>query len=122
MFNFDPGVIALLIPILAVIGGIALAIVGIITKSREEELRHKERIVAMEKGMPVPEMPREERRPSFARHRTWGIVLTLLGIALITLKLVSNNYEAMTGGVIVTAIGIGFLLASWFDTRDAERR
>jgi hypothetical protein len=122
MFNFDPGVIALLIPILAVIGGIALAIVGIITKSREEELRHKERIVAMEKGMPVPEMPKEEQRPRSARNRTWGLVLTLLGIALIALKLVSNNSEAMTGGVIVTAIGIGLLLAAWFERRDAERR
>jgi len=122
MFNFDPGVIALLIPILAVIGGIALAIVGIITKSREEELKHKERIVAMEKGLPVPEMPKEEQRPRSARHRTWGIVLTFLGVALIVLRLVSDNYATMTGGVIVTAIGLAFLCAAWFDRRDAEKR
>jgi hypothetical protein len=122
MFNFDPGVIALLIPILAVIGGIALAIVGIITKSREEELKHKERIVAMEKGLPVPEMPKEEQRPRSARHRTWGLVLTFLGVALIVLRLVSDNYATMTGGVIVAAIGLAFLCAAWFDRRDAEKR
>ncbi|MGD1048502.1 MAG: DUF6249 domain-containing protein [Candidatus Krumholzibacteriaceae bacterium] len=122
MFDFNPGVIALLIPIIAIIGGIALAIVGIITKSREEELRHKERIVAMEKGLPVPETPREEHRPRSARNRTGGLVLTFLGIALIILRLVSDNYGALTAGVIVAAIGIGLLLASWFEKRDAEKR
>jgi hypothetical protein len=122
MFNFDPGVVALLIPILAVIGGIALAIVGIITKSREEELKHKERIVAMEKGLPVPEMPKEERRTHFSRHRTWGLVLTFLGLALIAQRLFSGNETAGTGGIIVAAIGIAFLCASWLDRRDAERR
>ena len=122
MFNFDPGVIALLIPILAVIGGIALAIVGIVTKSREEELKHKERIVAMEKGLPVPEMPKEEQRPRSARHRTWGLVLTFLGIALILLRFVSDSYGTLTAGVIVAAIGLAFLCAAWFDRRDAEKR
>jgi len=122
MFNFDPGVIALLIPIVAIVGGIALAIVGIITKGKEEELRHKERILAMEKGMPVPEMPKDERRPHYARHRTVGLVLTFLGIALIILRFVSDSYGTLTAGVIVFAIGIAYLLAYWLGQRDAEKQ
>ena len=122
MFNFDPGFIALLIPIVAIVGGIALAIVGVITKGKEEELRHKERILAMEKGMPVPEMPKEEQRPRSARHRTWGLVLTFLGIALILLRFVSDSYGTLTAGVIVAAIGLAFLCAAWFDKRDAKRQ
>jgi len=122
MFDFNPGVIALLIPIIAIVGGIALAIVGVITKGKEEELKHKERIVAMEKGLPVPEMPKEEQRPRSARHRTWGLVLTFLGVALIVLRLVYDSYGTLTAGVIVAAIGLAFLCAAWFDRRDAEKR
>jgi hypothetical protein len=122
MFGFDPGIVALLIPIIAVLGGLALAIVSVIMKGKEEELKHKERIIAMEKGMAVPEMPKEERRTSTSRYRTWGLVMTLLGLALIAQKLVSGNSSAMTGGIIVAAIGIGFLLAAWFEKRDMEKK
>ena len=122
MFGFDPGIVALLIPIIAVLGGMALAIVSVIMKGKEEELKHKERIIAMEKGMAVPEMPKEEKRTSYSRYRTWGLVMTLLGLALIAQKLVSGNSSAMTGGIIVAAIGIGFLLAAWFEKRDMEKK
>jgi hypothetical protein len=122
MFGFDPGIVALLIPIIAVLGGLSLAIVSVIMKGKEEELKHKERIIAMEKGMAVPEMPKEEKRTSFSRYRTWGLVMTLLGLALIAQKLVSGNSSAMTGGIIVAAIGIGFLLAAWFEKRDMEKK
>ena len=122
MFGFDPGIVALLIPIIAVLGGLALAIVSVIMKGKEEELKHKERIIAMEKGMVVPEMPKEEKRTSYSRYRTWGLVMTLLGLALIAQKLVSGNSSAMTGGIIVAAIGIGFLLAAWFEKRDMEKK
>lgn len=122
MFGFDPGIVALLIPIIAVLGGMALAIVSVIMKGKEEELKHKERIIAMEKGMAVPEMPKEEKRTSFSRYRTWGLVMTLLGLALIAQKLVSGNSSAMTGGIIVAAIGIGLLLAAWFEKRDMEKK
>ena len=122
MFGFDPGIVALLIPIIAVLGGMALAIVSVIMKGKEEELKHKERIIAMEKGMAVPEMPKEEKRTSYSRYRTWGLVMTLLGLALIAQKLVSGNSSAMTGGIIVAAIGIGLLLAAWFEKRDMEKK
>jgi len=122
MFDFSPDVVVLLIPILAVVGGIGLAVVGVIMKGREEELKHKERIIAMEKGMPVPEMPKEEKKPAFARHRTWGLVLTFLGLALIILRVASNNFEAMTAGIVIAAIGLGLLCAAWFERRDMEKR
>ena len=122
MFDVDVEALALLIPILAIIGGIGIAILGVITKGREEELKHKERIIAMEKGMPVPETPREEKKPGCYRYRTWGLVLTFLGLALIILKFVSNNTDAVTGGVVVAAVGIGLLCASWFEKRDMEKR
>jgi hypothetical protein len=55
MFDVGPETLAVLIPIIAVFGGITIAIVGIIYRGREEELKRKERIVAMEKGLPIPE-------------------------------------------------------------------
>lgn len=44
-------VFAILIPIIAVIGGITMAIVRIFTQARLEELARKERIAALERGV-----------------------------------------------------------------------
>jgi hypothetical protein len=117
MFGFNEGIIALLIPILAVIGGVALAVISIMTKSREEELKHKERIIAMEKGIPIPEEPREEKPSKSMRHLTGGLVLTFLGLAFILLRFVAGNEGALTAGVIIIAIGLALLLAGWIGWR-----
>ena len=124
MFDFNPGVIALLIPIIAIIGGSALAIVGVITKSREEELKHKERIVAMEKGMPVPELPKtEEHRPQYLKHRMWGLVLTFVGAAILIGRIVTDDLEhGVWWGAIPLAIGIALLIAGALERRDLEKK
>jgi hypothetical protein len=117
MFGFNEAVVALFIPILAVIGGIALAIIGVIMKSREEELKHKERIVAMEKGIPIPEEPKTQDTPKHMRHLTWGLVLTFLGIALMILRLVSDNGKALTAGIVICSVGLALLCAGWLQKR-----
>ncbi len=120
MFGVNEGMIALFIPILAVIGGIALAIVGIVTKSREEELKHKERIIAMEKGIALPEEPKPaEPQSGRMKHLTGGLVLTFLGVAFLVLRLVAGNEDALTAGIIIGAVGLALLLAGWIQKRNA---
>jgi hypothetical protein len=125
MFGFDAGVIALLIPIIAVVGGMAIAIVGVITKSKEEELKHKERIIAMEKGIPVPEMPapaEPKNKPRYLAIRAWGLVITLIGLAIMISIGVANEFRDGVWGLIPTALGVGLLLAGWLEKRDMENK
>jgi len=125
MFGFDAGVVALLIPIVAVVGGMAIAIVGVITKSKEEELKHKERIIAMEKGIPVPEMPAcapRVEKPRYLAIRAWGLVITLIGLALVFSIGIANDFTDGVWGLIPTALGVGLLLAGWLEKRDMENK
>ena len=124
MFGIDAGVVALLIPIIAVLGGMAIAIVGVITKSKEEELKHKERIVAMEKGIPLPETPVPAKRetPRFLAIRAWGLVITLIGLAVWLSVSVKAGATNGVWGLIPTALGIGLLIAGWLEKRDMQKR
>jgi hypothetical protein len=124
MFGFDAGVVALLIPIVAVVGGMAIAIVGVITKSKEEELKHKERIIAMEKGIPVPEMPAPSARkdkPRYLAIRAWGLVITFIGLAIVVSIGISSDFRDGVWGLIPMALGVGLLLAGWLEKRDMEK-
>jgi hypothetical protein len=127
MFGIDAGVVALLIPIVAVVGGMAIAIVGVITKSKEEELKHKERIIAMEKGIPIPESapcrPKVDK-PRYLAIRAWGLVITLIGVALIVSIAIGQQDDPRHGiwGLIPTGLGIGLLMAAWFEKRDMEKK
>ncbi|MDD4858319.1 MAG: DUF6249 domain-containing protein [Candidatus Krumholzibacteria bacterium] len=122
MFGFDAGVVALLIPIIAVLGGMAIAVVGVLAKGKEEELKHKERILAMEKGIPIPQetKPVQKVKPRYLAFRAWGLVITLIGLALVLSISVAKGIEAGIWGLIPTALGVGLLLASVLEKRDVE--
>jgi hypothetical protein len=124
MFGFDAGVVALLIPIIAVLGGMAIAIVGVITKGKEEELKHKERIIAMEKGIPIPQetKPVVKEKPRYLAIRAWGLVITFIGLGVILSVGIAVGFRDGVWGLIPTGLGGGLLLASWLEKRDIEKR
>ena len=109
---------ALMIPIVSVIGGISVAIVAIIMGGRKKELEHKERLLAMEKGLPIPEGPIKRQRPAHKKHRTGGLVCTFLGIALSYAMYVSGGPEAGVWGLPLVAIGLGLLVSSFIERRE----
>jgi hypothetical protein len=118
----NPETLAVMIPITAVMGGIAIAIVGIIMGARKKELEHKERIIAMEKGMPIPKQPETICRPAYQSNRTGGYVLTLLGVALTIAIWVTAGIEGGIWGLIPLAIGIGLLVSSSIEKREVESK
>jgi len=122
MFNVDPGTVAILIPIIAVLGGMTIAVIGVIMNGREEELKHKERILAMEKGIPLPEMPKEERRPAFLTLRAWGLIVAFVGLAIMISISIAQGFERGIWGLIPTSVGIGFLVAAMLEKRDWAKR
>lgn len=109
--------LAIMIPIFGIIFGVGTAIVAIVAMHRRRvvqvELRHRERMLALEKGLDVPPDvllgDRESvlRRP---RHLLRGLIFTFVGIAL-TLMLhdTSNDPENRIGYVFI-AVGLAYLI------------
>lgn len=116
--------VAMLIPLVAVLGGFAVAIVAVISRSRLRELEIRERIAMIEKGLvPPPEVDPGgfEHAMSLLEtaHRVWPGVLsrgagrhrragiTLLGVGLGLMLLIG-----VAGGVPDAGIGVGGFVAT----------
>src|SRR5438132_4561338 len=111
----NSGVVGALIPIVAIVGGITLAIFSLMAKTRIRELRIRERIAMIEKGLvPPPEvdpagfdraMRRVDRVGGHGRgkHRRAGITIIGVGLGLTLLI-------ALTGDTLREAIGVGGFL------------
>ena len=118
-FSIDTGVIAIFIPILAVIGVFAVVITSVIVSSKHKELAHKERILAMDKGIPIPEEPLVAKRPAYLTIRAWGFILTLLGVALVIALWVTAGGKAGVWGLLPTAVGLAMLFAANKEMRES---
>ncbi len=122
-----------LIPIVAIIGAFATAIVQSIHRARIRELEIRERIAMIEKGLvPPPEvdprgfdraMHRYDRlqvgRGGGARHRRAGIVLIGVGVGLMVLIGFSGAPDEGLGvGGFLCVLGLAFLINSLFERRE----
>jgi hypothetical protein len=82
---------SLIIPIIAIAGGITMAIVRIFTQARLEELARKERIAAIERGVDPAKLPDVPASDSY-------------GIGSSRLR---RAHGLLIGGLILLAIGLG---------------
>ena len=110
---------ALLIPIIAIVLGIGVVFVAIITDYKRKrnlfELHHKERLAAIEKGMEVPPLPagllsdiKPHRRPQ--DYFRVGVIWLLVGIALwpVLREVAGDRWQWI--GLIPAAVGLGNLI------------
>jgi hypothetical protein len=124
-----------LIPIVAIVGGITLAIVNSINRSRLRELEIRERIALIERGLvPAPEtdpqgFERALRRPAWEdddlddyyagsvtdRHRRAGIILIGVGAGLVFLL------APFRVGAFLMVLGAAFLVSSFFEAPRRRR-
>lgn len=118
MFDLSPAFISIFIPILAVIGTFAMIIVVIIMSNREKELKHKERLLAMEKGMEIPEEPVKQKRPAYLTLRAWGLVLLSLGVVLFFALWVQVGFQYSIWGLMPAALGAGLMIAAIKERKD----
>ena len=128
----DVEALTVLIPVVAIIGGISVAIASIVGKTRLRELQIRERIAMIEKGLvPPPEVDPAGFDRALARHkyvdyeyrragrsRRAGIILLGVGFGLIVLRYLdasgSTRGTIGAGGFIVI-LGLAFLINSFFD-------
>ena len=137
MFNFDVGdfvpLMAMSIPIVAIVGGITVGIVRMIQRQRAFEMIQRERIAAIERGLD-PDKIASMQRPLLyddhgvytdpamaAEHRRQGMLIgglitLFVGIALsVFLYGVAdhNDHRVWLVGMIPAAVGVALLLASF---------
>jgi hypothetical protein len=117
----DPEVVAVFIPILAVLGGVFIAVTAVVMNGRRKELEHRERIIALEKGLPLPSPAVAPERPKYSNRRANGLVLAGIGLALtIALSAEEGFSDGGVWGLIPLFIGIGWLVAGSMDKREWE--
>ena len=112
---------ALMIPILGVVLGVGVAIVAIITSHREKqkraELRHRERIAAIEKGMEIPPDPEPDVEVRKGGSLKSGLAGLFLGIVLyFALRQVADEDVALFG-LIPAAFGVASLISYFVESR-----
>jgi len=118
--HIGPETVAIAIPIFSVIGGVAIAITAIIMGGKKKELEHRERLQAIEKGVPLPEEPRKEKRPVYSARRAGGLVMFGIGAALTIGMWVAGGAIAGVWGFVPLFIGIGLLIAARLDKQEYE--
>ena len=117
-----------MIPIVAIIGGITVAIVNSIGRARIRELEIRERIAMIERGMvPAPEadpngferrmhaVDRLQHRHAGSRFRAGGIMVMSVGFGLMMLLWFTGVPRSGVGiGGFLVIIGIGLFVNSLF--------
>ena len=107
--------LGLFIPILGIILGVLIAIVAIVAAHRQKmqrnDMRHKERMAALEKGLEIPPEPVEpEGNGKKSSALRGGLTGLLLGIVLyFALRAVAGSEVALFG-LIPAAIGLANLI------------
>lgn len=117
-----------MIPIVAIIGGITVAIVNSINRARIRELEIRERIAMIERGMvPSPEadpngfekrmhtVERIQHRHAGSKYRAGGIMVMSVGFGLMMLiAFAGAPREGVGVGGFLVIIGLGLLINGFF--------
>lgn len=117
----DPGVIAVFIPIVAIVMSIGIGMQFLWSehkrKSQLLEQNHRERMHAIDKGIVLPPLPPHlvgmsngPATASAAKSLRSGIMLTLIGILLYIAINVAGGREGALFGLIPAAVGIANLV------------
>jgi len=129
MFHFNSddfiSIFAMAIPIVAIVGGITVAVVRTIGQQRLAELAHRERIAALERGVDpakLPPVPVIDYGPAYGTYNPLrryhglligGIVCTVVGVAIaVFLHLLETEKNAWAIGLIPFGVGVALILSA----------
>jgi hypothetical protein len=121
------GVLGVMIPIIAIVMGIGMGIVGMWLDYRKKreifELHHKERMAAIEKGMEVPPLPPElfqgNKRANgrlASDYLRRGLVWAFIGVG-VTLAMRLENEHGAWYGLIPLAVGVANMFMFMYQRR-----
>ena len=128
--NTIMGMIALLIPIIAIIGAFSTAMFTVYQRMRRQhemlQLYHAERMAAIEKGIELPPLPPElfhdpynghsgRRFRDRSHYRYRGVVLVLVGIAVTVALWQTSVDNTFWWGLVIVAWGLGKLVIGFLE-------
>jgi hypothetical protein len=102
-----------LVPIVALIVAWGISFVALHFKNRGRELRHKERIAALEKGIDLPPEPVVGRNAYLLRGLIWlfiGIGISTFFLSLWISEHDRDEAAMMSVGLIPIGVGIAYLI------------
>lgn len=110
-----------MIPIIAIVTGIGIVMLAIWLdykkKTRMFELHHKERLLAIERGMEVPPLPPEffmngrlRALDAKADSLRRGLLLLLLGLGLGVALFINHGPEVASWALLPIALGLAYLI------------
>jgi len=106
--DFIVNTLGVLIPIVAIIGGVAVAIVAIWTDFKNKQLEHNLKLKALEKGMELPaEPPKSHPYP----YRS-GLMWVVIGVGTFVGTWVSTGgLEGAIWGIVPFLIGLALIVS-----------
>lgn len=112
-----------MIPIVAIVMGVGIGMLGLWIDYRKKrdifELHHKERMLAIERGMEVPPLPeallapdkREEAKGNVpGDYLRRGLLWLLVGLGLSIALAMNSSVNTATWGLIPIAVGLAYLI------------
>ncbi len=129
--HLGAGALAMLIPIVAIIGAFATGMFALYHKAQRQremlKLYHAERMAAIEKGIELPPLQTElVNDHSYgccgkydpARHRYRGVMTLLVGVAITLAMWKTGGGDRFWWGLIIVAVGLGQLVIGLLERRD----
>lgn len=111
--------LAVLLSLTALLGGVVIILAGLRYRAHVKELRHKERLAMIEKGIVPP--PTAEPHEIYSRglkqrSLSFGIIVVGLGLALMVLIGVAGGASDTGVGVggSIAILGVAFIVRSLF--------
>jgi hypothetical protein len=128
------GIANVLIPVTGIIFGTMLPILGVLfifilssiaikNQMKRHENLHEERMMALEKGLPLPEIYRPEfqAKKFFIGNLHAGIICLTIGLGTaIALGIVAGPEHAVWGGIIFV-LGVGFIISAFIIRRIVDK-
>ena len=111
-------VMGLFMPILAIVGGLGIALAAMRHQARKAELEHQERLAAIEKGVPLP--PAMVCPPKRKNPYIWGFILISYGLAMMVAMIIEGEPD-WGWGLIFMLPGLGILLANHLYSNAKQR-
>lgn len=133
-----------LIPLVAIVGGMGMGVIGMLTEHRRKQALMEERRLMIEKGLAPPPLSDQSLQSgevagtaaSVESSLRTGIITLFVGLGLLAFSLVARFFLAeevseiprrvlaLAGpaGALVSVIGIGNLVYFWIASRRASGR
>jgi hypothetical protein len=119
----DPAFMAMMIGLTFVMGSIVVILLIVISAFRNRraraEMLHRERMMALEKGLPVP--PDYLENPKKRRPFVAGLVWAGIGLGAFLWGLIGGEEDMNAWGFIPFFVGIALLIGDWLSARRTAR-